>query len=409
MKIFICGTKKLYINNQNLLRPQKNTPMSQAMPPSIAQTANKFIDALTVSVLSQDSQNLAISPVSVFYAMMSVVVAATRDSKTHVEVCDVLGLDKDQEDAFLYTFDKIRKGLVQGSNHVKVHMASSLWCKADIKQSFTELCLKKMSMQVGPLNGKDSINAWVEDQTLGMIKEVLAEDPEGPAVVVNVLFFKGEWTTKFSPDDTYKSQFYVPIESGEMKQVKCDMMNLKTKMSYAEFKRLQIVGMSYGDDGRFCAYVILPNLLKNDTPIWTLEEATNKIFCEEGLWNDIVWSMNEETVNLHLPRFTVECQLGLKDTLSAMGMPTAFGPGSSFDRLCDDDLVVEDVKHRVKIEVNEVGTKAAAATAVKFATRGKREPEPECIDLVVDRPFVFMVYDTKTKWPLFVAKVSTPE
>ena len=86
--------------------------MSEAMPPSISQTADKFLHALTVSVLSQDSPNLAISPVSVFYGMMSVVVAATRDSKTHIEVCDVLGLDKDQEDAFLYTFDKIRKGLV---------------------------------------------------------------------------------------------------------------------------------------------------------------------------------------------------------------------------------------------------------------------------------------------------------
>jgi len=98
-------------------------------------------------------------------------------------------------------------------------MASSLWCKADIKQSFSELCLKKMSMQVGPLDGKDAINAWVEDQTLGMIKEVLTEDPQGLAVVVNVLFFKGEWTTQFLPEDTYKSKFYVSAESGETQTV----------------------------------------------------------------------------------------------------------------------------------------------------------------------------------------------
>jgi serpin B len=379
------------------------------MPPSLAQTANKFIHALTVSVLSQDSPNLAISPVSVFYAMMSVAVAATRNSKTHDEVCCTLGLDKDHEDAFLYNFDKIRSGLVKGSELVKVYMATSLFCDANVKQSFRDMCLKKMSMQVAHLGNKDSINAWVEGQTFGMIKEVLTEDPKGPAVVVNVLFFKGEWTFKFEPNDTYKSHFHVPTESGETRQIDCDMMKLKAQMSYAEFKRLQILEMSYGDDGRFCAYVVLPNLLENGTPIWTLEEATNKIFCEEGLWNDIVWSMSEETVNLHLPRFTVECQLGLKDTLSAMGMPTAFGPGSSLDRLCDEDVVVEDVKHRVKIEVNEEGTKAAAATAVVIATRGHRPPEPRCIDMVVDRPFLFMVYDTVTKWPLFVAKVSTPE
>lgn len=386
--------------------------MSDAMPPSIAHTANKFLHALTVAVLSQDSTNLAISPVSVFYAMMSVVVAATRDSKTHIEVCDVLGLDKDQEDAFLYTFDKIRKGLVQGSHHVKVHMASSLWCKAEIKQSFRELCLKKMSMQVGPLGDKNSINAWVEDQTLGMIKEVLAEDPEGPAVVVNVLFFKGEWTTQFSPDDTYKSKFYVPAESGKTEGVPCDMMKQKSRMPYIHFNTLQIVEMSYGDDKRFCAYVILPTPggLGDDTSVTSLDQAIETIFTEQGEWENLSDSMSSGTlVNLHLPRFAVECQLGLKDTLSAMGMPTAFGPGSSFDRLCDDDIVVEDVKHRVKIEVNEVGTKAAAATAVLFATRGQRPPEPQCIDVVVNRPFVFMVYDTKTNWPLFVAKVSSPE
>ena len=382
------------------------------MPPSIAQTADKFLHALTVSVLSQDSPNMAISPVSVFYAMMSVVVAATRDSTTHIEVCDVLGLDKDQEDVFLYTFDKIRKGLVQGSNHVKVHMASSLWCKADIKQSFTELCLKKMSMQVGPLDGKDSINAWVQDQTLGMIKEVLTEDPEGLAVVVNVLFFKGEWTTQFLPKDTYKSEFYVPAESGETQGVPCDMMKQKCRMPYIHFNTLQIVEMSYGDDGRFCAYVILPTPsgLVDHTCVTSLEQTIKTIFSEQGEWEEICDCMSTDTlVNLHVPRFTVECQLGLKGTLSAMGMPTAFGPGSSFDRLCGEDVVVEEVNHLVKIEVNEVGTKAAAATAVKFATRGQRPPEPECIDVVVNRPFVFMVYDTVAKWPLFVAKVSTPE
>ena len=381
------------------------------MPPSIAHTAKQFLHNLTASVLSQNSHNLAVSPVSVFYAMMSVVVAATKDSKTHEEACATLGLDKDQEAAFLYAFGKIRASLVKGSAQVKVHMASSLWCKADVKQSFRELCLEKMSMQVGPLGGKDSINQWVEDQTLGMIKEVLTEDPEGPAVVVNVLFFKGEWTTQFSPKDTYKSKFYLSSESGETEGVPCDMMKLKDRMPYIHFNYLQIVEMSYGDDERFCAYVILPTPggLSHDTSIPPLEKAIETIFKDPGAWEHIYDSMATEFVHLHLPRFTVECQLGLKDTLSAMGMPTAFGPGSSFDRLCDDDIVVEDVKHRVKIEVNEVGTKAAAATAVVFATRGSRPREPRCIDVVVDRPFVFMVYDTVTRWPLFVAKVSKPE
>jgi serpin B len=382
------------------------------MPPSIAHTAKQFLHNLTASVLSQDSHNLAVSPVSVFYAMMSVVVAATKDSKTHEEACATLGLDKDQEAAFLYAFGKIRASLVKGSAQVKVHMASSLWCKADVKQSFRELCLEKMSMQVGPLGGKDSINQWVEDQTLGMIKEVLTEDPEGPAVVVNVLFFKGEWTTQFSLEDTYKSKFYVPAESGKTEGVPCDMMKQKCRMPYIHFNTLQIVEMSYGDDKRFCAYVILPTPggLGDDTSVTSLDQAIKTIFTEQDEWENLSDCMSSGTlVNLHLPRFVVECQLGLKDTLSAMGMPTAFGPGSSFDRLCDDDVVVEDVKHRVKIEVNEVGTKAAAATAVKFATRGSRPPEPKWIDVVVNRPFVFMVYDTVTKWPLFVAKVSKPE
>jgi serpin B len=379
------------------------------MPPSIAHTAKKFLHTLTVSVLSDKAANLAVSPVSVFYAMMSVAVAATRNSKTHDEVCCTLGLDKDEEDAFLYNFDKIRKGLVKGSERVKVYMATSLFCDANVKQSFRDMCLKKMSMQVAHLGNKDSINAWVEDQTFGMIKEVLTEDPKGPAVVVNVLFFKGEWTFKFEPKDTYKSHFHVPTESGQTRHIDCDMMKRKSEMAYADFKGLEIVEMSYGDDGRFCAYVILPRLDENGIGVTTLEKATADIFNEQGLWDDIVWSMSTEVVELHLPRFSLECQLDLKDTLSRMGTPTAFGPGSSLDRLCDEDVVVEDVKHRVKIEVNEEGTKAAAATAVVIATRSLRRPEARCIDMVVDHPFLFMVYDTVTKWPLFVAKVSTPE
>jgi hypothetical protein len=62
---------------------------------------------------------------------------------------------------------------------------------------------------------------------------------------------------KFQTKDAYKSQFHVPIESGGTKHVDCDMMKQKGEKSYADFKSLQIVEMSYGDDGRFCAYLIL--------------------------------------------------------------------------------------------------------------------------------------------------------
>lgn len=62
--------------------------------------------------------------------------------------------------------------------------------------------------------------------------------------------------------------------------------------------------------------------------------------------------------------------------------------------------------HEAYVAVDEVGTEAAAATAVVIAlSMGSAGPPRE---VVFDRPFLFVIHDTATNAPLFVGRVADP-
>ena len=61
---------------------------------------------------------------------------------------------------------------------------------------------------------------------------------------------------------------------------------------------------------------------------------------------------------------------------------------------------IDKVIHATKIEVNEKGTEAAAATVVAGA--GAAPPPQEGVTLVLDRPFLYGIVDLYTGVPLFL-------
>ena len=132
---------------------------------------------------------------------------------------------------------------------------------------------------------------------------------------------------------------------------------------------------------------------------------------------DIVDSLDYESVRLALPRFETESAFSLSDTLKEMGMPDAFDDQaadfSGMDgRACrargDICLLITDVLHKAFVSVDEAGTEAAAATAVIIGITRAVIEEPEPIELVVDRPFLFVIRHLPTDAVLFVGRVLEP-
>lgn len=125
---------------------------------------------------------------------------------------------------------------------------------------------------------------------------------------------------------------------------------------------------------------------------------------------DLDW--NDSLVELTMPRFEFDSEVGLKTALQDLGMRAAFVPpwtGSSDEAdltgiTTDRVLYVSEALHKTFVSVDEHGTEAAAATAMIITTTSAPTP----VTLSVDRPFLFWIEHTSTGEPLFLGQVTNP-
>lgn len=340
----------------------------------------EFMHTFAAEVLGdpRNTGNVTVSPACVMFATVAVALAATDQSETHKETCAVLGMDKDNEEAYLDECKKIREDLTQNCGKVKVSTALSMWCE-NVKLDFRNRCKDRLAAQVRGIVGFEFVNAWAKENTNGMITEVLTQDPEPPLYLMPVIAFEGTWTNMFVDDDDDE------FRCSQTEKMPCQMMHLNATVMYTEFAGVHVVELTYGQEKKFKAYVLLP-----------VEDTVGVGHCidligDTANWRGVKNSLEETYMFMSMPPFKEEGNMSLNGTLSDLGMATAFGEGSSFTRLSDDPSVyLKNIQHLVKIEVNKNGTKAAATTPVAFASRGgNRGPKTVYIDVV--RPFVFMV------------------
>jgi serpin B len=114
----------------------------------------------------------------------------------------------------------------------------------------------------------------------------------------------------------------------------------------------------------------------------------------------------EREGTLALPRFKLEYSVGLNDSLQALGMKRAF-QGADFSAMSDESLEVSEVKQKSYVEVNEAGTEAAAVTTGIMQTTAILRPQPP-FEMIVDRPFLFVIGDHQTQSILFIGVVQDP-
>ena len=366
-------------------------------------STSTFLHALSEASLRQEGAvNAAVCPVSVLIGTVAVALAATKNTETHKEACKVLGMDAENETAFLEECEKMCEDLLDKMEvRVQLSIATSMWCE-NVKPAFTQLCQQKLQAQVRGLGGCKAINAWVTENTNGMIKEVMDKDPDGPLVVVPVMAFDGKWTY-IMEDDEAKGTFHCsPTE-----EMQCDMMRLHESLFYTKINGVQIVQLPYGKNKDFKAYVLLPPVLPDAPGVLSRVDEAIDLIADAQNWKDVQGVFTETKVSIYMPMFTVETKVSMKETLCDLGMPTAFGKDSSFERMSENpDVYLQSMEHLVKISVNSVGTVAAAAAPVQFASRGSRVGS-KAVEVDVNRPFVFVI--TRGDVILFASLVRKPE
>ncbi len=400
------------------LAPSADPAPADAPPPeggkalSLPEASNAFGLHLYTH-LRQSPGNLAMSPASITLALTMTWAGAR--GETAAQMARVLHLGGEQkallEDA---------KGLISTWNDPNrktytLKIANRLF--GEKSYSFEKAYLQTTGDMFGaplePTNfkgaaeaGRKHINGWVEKQTQDRIKNLIPQgsiDADTRLVLVNAIYFLGNWETPFTKAATRPAPFYLTPE----KPKDVPTMHQTGGFKYAETDGLKLLEMPY-EGGELAMVLALPDAKDG---LSTLEDKLDSD--KLASW---IGSMTTRRVIVSLPSFTIDPQnsLSLGDALKGMGMELAFDRGKAdFTGIANpsnaaDRLFIGKVFHKAFVKVDEKGTEAAASTAVIMPRIGSAARPERMPEFRADHPFLFFLRDTRSGAILFMGRVSDP-
>jgi serine protease inhibitor len=295
----------------------------------------------------------------------------------------------------------------EGFEPLRLQVANSLWGQSSYQFHDTFLDLLAIHYGAGmrlvdyrndPEGSRAAINGWVEDATKERIRNLI---PQGlindmtRLVLVNAVYFKGNWGLDFNPKRTTRGAFTLLDSSS--RQV--PMMRIKEKFDYAEGDGWKAARLPYA--GGASMVVIAP-----DKGRFQAIEAS----LDAGMIERIRSEFEEREVDLAMPRFKFDARFSLAEALKDMGMTDAFeeppGPSTAdFTGITPvRELFLLDVVHKAFVSVDERGTEAAAATGSIFQAVSGAPPAT----LHLDRAFLFLIQDDETGSILFLGRLTDP-
>jgi serpin B len=295
---------------------------------------------------------------------------------------------------------------VQRKKEIQVNIANSLWPQEryPFLKEYLKLAKKYYQTEITPVDYKTNpesarkkINSWVEEKTNNKIKNIISTlpDPLTRLILVNAVYFKGNWARQFEKSTTTQSPFY-PKES---KSIEVPMMNQTSKFNYGEEESLLVLELpSVGNE--LSMLVMLP---KKTGGLQNLEEILAKDSLDGWTRN-----LSNRMFEVYLPRFKMTSEFSLDEELKSMGMNDAFDMDKADFSGMDGNpnwLYIGAVLHKDFVDVNKEGSEAAAATVVH-----KKEPSapPEPVLFRADHPFLFLIRNNATRSILFLGRLINP-
>lgn len=368
------------------------------------------LEEVVFEILSQTEtdSNLLISPYSLRCVLTSLYHTA-EDGEAKAELAAFLGYDG--SDAAVYEEQgAVRQEILKERPGIELFLADSFWVRemagtaGEAAEEVKKALKESYGCEVFPVEdfGPETVrrmNGWVEEQTRGMIREIVDSLSDSTILVlINTLYFNGTWQTVFEPKDTVVWPFYGCGAGDEGSQV--PFMTLEDEsFSYWKGDGYEALELPYGEAGEIVMDVILADEMR--------ELSYRELFASGGeKLKEILAGLDEaEPAEIHclmLPKWEEDYSIdGLTDAFMAAGLKKVFESGD-WSRI-SEDVRVSSVLHKTAIEVTEHGTKAAAVSAI--VTEGAALIE-DAIEFIADHNFAYVIREKSTGTLLFVGLIN---
>jgi serpin B len=396
----------------------ERSPGDEAAVPAVVEALHRSGGALLGAVGGSGAlagTNVALSPYSIAVALAMTANGAAGTTRSQLEA-GIGGVAVEEANAglaALTTHVESLAGTREKSDgeraEIELDAANALFGQRGVAwdQPFLEVLaadygagMRVVDFEDATEEARAAVNAWTAEQTRDRIPEILppgSVDALTRLALVNTLYLKAPWETPFEPTATEDADF--TLLDGSVVGVPTMRLG-PTALDAAEGPGWQAVRLPYA--GRELAMtVVLPDEGRYADVEADLVASGAAAYLEVPLRDTPI------SVQVALPRWTFRTEAPLREALVGLGVEVPFDPrAADFSAMTDDaDLYVDGVFHQVFVAVDEDGTEAAAATAVVM--RATSAPVVD-LDLVVDRPFLFVIHDVEHGTPLFLGRVLDP-
>lgn len=369
----------------------------------ISQQSNLYFDIFKASAAENQADgktdSLLVSPLSIILALSMTANGADGQTKSEMEA--LLGGEKtiDELNEYLYSYVK---SLPSGDKY-KLEIANSIWFRDDedrltVEKEFLQKNANYYSADAykSPFDDQTlkDINNWVKNNTDGMIDKILDEISEDAVMyLINAITFDAEWKKPYEKSDIHNGMF--TAYNGEKQDVK---MMTSGESTYIHDDQTTGFIKNY-KDSKYSFAALLPS-----EGIDIYDYIKN---LDGDKFISLIQNAEHSYITAIMPKFSYDYDISMNDILHDLGMPTAFDGGAAdFSKLGSSsrgNIFISDVLHKTFISVDELGTRAGAATSVEMRAEGAME---ETQRVVLDRPFVYAIVDNETSLPIFIGAVT---
>ena len=390
---------ELYNANVGALNPSNESSFNEVSVPELVERINNFTLKVYGRVLERNwNKNTVVSPFNIYIALTLLYEGA--NGSTRRELGSAMGL---ADNSLCKAYQELLGYLPLNNNdNTALIVANAIWLKQGypFREEYIELVRKcydaevKYFESIGQL--VSDINEWVSTKTRGLIRELISRDDVDEnvvAVIVSVIYFKANWVEEFKPTSPIRfwtGEAYVEVPAMEL---------ISDKLRVIHGDGYTVVEVPYNNTSISMIVIVPEN--HND-----IRYKYQKLVIEA--LNKLKEESSRRKIWLIMPKFNITLRTDLVEVLKELGVREVFTPGrADLTRMANvgvGSIWVSKVVHQAVIKVNEKGTEAAAATAIIIVESLPVVDE----EVVVDKPFIYMIWDRNTNTILFIGHVVNP-